>query len=304
MILFIEEFEQEAISRIKKFAKIAEALGLEVAVGFSGGKDSQVVYDLCKRSGIKFTAYFNHSFEDCTTLRFIKEHYPDVIWRRDHKFGFIENIWKNHNSMLPTVEKSYCCNDYKHNSKYIDNATILGVRKSESAKRRNRKVFETKNKTTEKRNKAVFSEYFQDFCMGVGSNSIIQLLPIVDWSDEEVWDYIKRYNLPINPTYKKRKRVGCIICPKANFTSNYLALIEHPKLIDAFIKAKMKREDSYWMITSDNADYSNNKVEYICRWLNHSFRPFTKRQRVLYERVLENYLKTKPYEKDNELLKN
>lgn len=293
MILFSNEFEQEAIGRIQKFAKIADALGYEVAVGFSGGKDSQVVYDLCQRSGIQFTAYFNHSFEDCTTLRFIREHYPNVIWRRDHNFGFIENIWKNHNSALPTVEMSYCCADYKHNSKYVDNATILGVRKSESAKRRNRKVFETKNKTTAKRNKAVFSEYFQDFCMGVGSNSIIQLSPIVDWSDDEVWDYIKRYNLPINPTYKKSKRAGCMVCPKANFTSNYLALMEHPKLIDAFIKAKIKREDSGWMITSDNADYSDNKVEYICRWLNHSFRPFTKRQRVLYERVLENYLKSK-----------
>ena len=41
--LFLEELEQTAISRIKKFAKIADAYGFNIAVGFSGGKDSQVV---------------------------------------------------------------------------------------------------------------------------------------------------------------------------------------------------------------------------------------------------------------------
>ena len=127
MILFTNEFEQEAITRIVKFSKIAETLGYEIAVGFSGGKDSQVVYDLCQRSGIQFTAYFNHAFESNTTLKFIREHYPDVVWRRDHNFGFIENIWKNHNSALPTVEMSYCCSDYKHNIMYplIETANIV-----------------------------------------------------------------------------------------------------------------------------------------------------------------------------------
>lgn len=295
MILFSNEFEQEAICRIQKFAKIADALGYEVAVGFSGGKDSQVVYDLCKRSGIQFTAYFNHTFESSVTLQFIREQYPEVVWRRNHRFGFIENIWRNHNSLLPTVEKSYCCREYKHNPKNVDNAAIIGVRREESFRRRNRNIFEANTKTTIKKNRALFSDYFQDHCMGKGSPSIIELKPIVDWSEEEVLDYIKRYGLPINPQYKESNRVGCMVCPKANFTANYLPLLHHPKLIDAFIKAREKRSEIDWIIKNDKEkkDYSDSKVEYICRWLNHSFRPFTKRQRMLYERVLENYLKSK-----------
>lgn len=290
MNLFNNEFEQEAITRIVKFGKIAEALGYEVSVGFSGGKDSQVVYDLCLRSGIPFKAYFNHAFESSTTLKFIREFYPDVIWRRDYNFGFIENIWKNHNSLLPTSEISYCCKDYKHNPNYVDKASIVGVRRAESIKRKDRKVFEARNKTTIKHNKALFSEYFTDLCTGVGTTGIIQLKPIVDWSDEEVWDYIERHGLPINPQYKETKRVGCIVCPKADMTTNYKALLEHPKLIDAFIKARSMRIDADWMIQKENRDFRDNKVEYICRWLNHSFRPFTKRQKALYEKVLENYM--------------
>lgn len=291
--LFEDEFEQEAITRIQKFAKIADKLGFEVAVGFSGGKDSQVVYDLCKRAGIKFKAYYNVSFESNVTKKFIRENYPEVIWRKDHKFGFIENIAKNHSGMLPTQFSAYCCEDYKHNRKYADACVVLGVRKAESQKRATRTIFSFKNKSVAKKLKADVSEYFLDKCQSVGGGSKIQLLPIVDWTDKEVWNYIKKHNLPINPEYKQQSRVGCIVCPKANFSRNYIALLKYPKLIDAFIKAKETAKKSDWVITGDNKDYSDDKVYYICRWLNHSFMPFTPKQQKLFEQVKENYLKMK-----------
>lgn len=39
----------------------------------------------------------------------------------------------------------------------------------------------------------------------------------------------------------------------------------------------------------DNKDYSNDKVYYICRWLNHSFMPFTAKQEKLYLKFREKY---------------
>ena len=40
--------------------------------------------------------------------------------------------------------------------------------------------------------------------------------PIVDWSDDDVWDYTHSEHLPINPLYcEGQKRVGCIGCPMA-----------------------------------------------------------------------------------------
>ena len=155
--LFSQEFVEIAIERIKKFAAIAHKLNYEVAVGFSGGKDSQVVYDLCIRSGIQFKAYYNVSFESPETKKFIKENYPKVIWRRDYKVGFIQNI-NVHKGLLPTVELAYCCENYKHNPKYIDAATITGVRKQESAKRKKRTTLEVKNKTFRKKNIQLLNE--------------------------------------------------------------------------------------------------------------------------------------------------
>lgn len=294
MNLFWKEIEQLAIERIIKFSRIAKSMGFEMCLGFSGGKDSQVVYDLCVRSGVDFKAYFNHSFESSITMRFIRENYPDVIKRRDHKFGFIENIWKNHGGLLPTVQIAYCCKDYKHNPLYVDECSIVGVRKAESLKRKERTAFEAKNKTTLRKNRTLIDEYFEENCQSTGTTSIIQLKPIIDWSDSDVWGYMRRYNLPVNPEYKNgRKRVGCMVCPKANFTTNYIALLESPKLINAFIKAREKgRLNIDWTITSENRDCSDDKCYYTCRWLNHSFMPFTKKQEKLYQRVKNEYLKT------------
>ena len=286
--LLSDFYEQQAIERIQKFARLAKKMGYEVVLGFSGGKDSQVCYDLCKRAGISFRAKFNHSFESSITLNFIKKYYPDVEWRRVVKQGFLQNIKENHNGMLPTAEAAFCCADYKHNSHYVDNASIIGVRKSESAKRSNRRVLETKNKTLLKKNKDIIYDYFNEQCVASGAPSEIQLKPIVDWNDDDVWNYIHKYNLPINPEYNKFKRVGCIICPKANFNSNYKVLVNYPKLIDCIIKVRDNRKYD-WIIKSDKKDYGDDKFYYVCRWLNHSFRPFTKRQLVYLEEVRYAY---------------
>lgn len=295
--LFDNEFEQTAIQRIQKFAKIANAYGFEISLGFSGGKDSQVCYDLCKRAGVPFKAYYNVAFESAETKRFIRENYPNVIWRRDHKYGFIENILKNHGGLLPTIEIAYCCKDYKHNPKYIDKCSIVGVRKSESPKRANRTSLSFKNKTTQKKMRDKASEYFVTNCQSVGTASVIQLLPIFDWSDDEVWGYIHRHKLPINPEYAISKRVGCIVCPKTNLSSNFYTLVRYPKLIDCFIKAKEINPNCDWIISCDNKDYCGDKVYYICRWLNRSFRPFSKRQEQEYQLIKEAYNLTKEHTK-------
>lgn len=148
------------------------------------------------------------------------------------------------------------------------------------------------NKTTLKKNKDLVDSYFEEHCQSIGTHSIIQLKPIIDWKDEDVWNYINKYSLPINPEYKERNRVGCIICPNANFTSNSIALMKYPKLIDAFIHARETNCFIDWMISSENLDCINDKCYYICRLLNHSFMPFSKKQYELYLKFRAIYDKT------------
>lgn len=50
-------------------------------LAFSGGKDSVAIYDLAQKAGVKFDAHYCVSPIDPPQVhKFIKDHYPDVIW--------------------------------------------------------------------------------------------------------------------------------------------------------------------------------------------------------------------------------
>ena len=70
-----------AIQTIQK----AESLALKYQdygfhLAFSGGKDSQVIYELTKMAGVKFKAFMQVTTLDPPELmRFVRKNYPDVI---------------------------------------------------------------------------------------------------------------------------------------------------------------------------------------------------------------------------------
>ena len=221
--LFAKIQEKTAIDNIQKFAKLADSMGLVVEVGFSGGKDSIVTYDLVKKSGIKHIAVFNYAFEDPAVVQFIKQNYPDVIISRKPK-SYFQLIRER--KMLPTQWVRFCCDYFKENS---SNATIVGVRRSESYKRATRKTFQASSK---------FIKSHKDFdifsieCREVYPGEI-QLKPIVKWSIEDVWHYINENHLPYPSLYDEgMKRCGCMLCPLASLKANLFYFKKYPNLIN------------------------------------------------------------------------
>lgn len=50
-------------------------------VGFSGGKDSITLLELCKMSGVKFEAYYSCTrIDPPEVVRFIRKYHPEVHW--------------------------------------------------------------------------------------------------------------------------------------------------------------------------------------------------------------------------------
>jgi len=48
------------------------------------------------------------------------------------------------------------------------------------------------------------------------ANGLIKINPLIDWTEQQVWDYVDRYNVPVNPLHKKGfASIGCQPCTRA-----------------------------------------------------------------------------------------
>lgn len=177
---------------------------------FSGGKDSQVVLDLCTRAipSTDFEVIYSdtgYELPPSLTLydevqRYYKELYPDLKFSTARNHERVLNYWDKIGT--PSESLRWCCTIMKTSPLYRslkkeDNKqskvlTFEGVRAEESVRRSN----------------------YERIGKGVKHDTAINARPILHWSTIEIFLYIFKYNLPINPAYRLGKaRVGCLICP-------------------------------------------------------------------------------------------
>ena len=62
--------------------------------------------------------------------------------------------------------------------------------------------------------------------------------PIIDWTDSDIWEYIRAENIELNPLYECGwLRVGCIGCPMAGRHQRQEEFRQYPKYEVAYKKA-------------------------------------------------------------------
>ncbi len=196
-----EDMYQMAISQpLEK--KIKNAIGLlqsicadkKVCVAFSGGKDSIVIKRLAQMAGIDFDAIYSVTTIDPPELvRYIKKYHPDTIWRRQPKAMLTRLVDRSDGP--PTRVSRWCCDEYKENTGNEYSIKVIGVRAEESARRRG--LWKQVNAN-------------RKMCGG----SIV--CPIVYWTDDDVWTFIRAENIPYCELYDQGfHRLGCVGCPLA-----------------------------------------------------------------------------------------
>ena len=174
---------------------------------YSGGKDSEVTKHLAWRAEAKVDWHYCVSpFDPPAIYQHIRNNHPDVVWDY-HIRGFWEFVVEKG---LPTRKNRWCC-EYIKEAGGDGRVLLVGSRSEESSTRSKQQCFE-KHSRYPKVDK-------------------IFVRPIITWTRSEVWEYIHKYNLRFCSLYSEGfERLGCIMCPVANYKKRLLEKEYFPKV--------------------------------------------------------------------------
>ena len=209
---------ERAIKLIQSASKIAEEHGQPLEIGYSGGKDSDVILELAKMSGVKYRAiYKNTTIDPPGTIKHVKENGVEI---RHPKITFFELIKKRG---FPSKFVRFCCSVLKE-YKILD-YVVLGIRKSESVKRAKR--------YTEPEICRVYSK----------KEKVRQYFPILDFTNDDVSDFIQERGIKCHPLYydeqgcfHPERRLGCMACPLIYRKNRLKEFKKNPAMVKLYLR--------------------------------------------------------------------
>jgi len=184
-------------------------------VAYSGGKDSTVLLDLVRRSGVKYDAHYNLTTVDPPELvDFIRT-------QKDVEIDYPQtSMWQEiiNKGTPPTRLMRFCCRTLKERGG-TGRLVVTSIRWAESPRRAKRMMTET--------------------CYQDGTKTYFH--PIIDWEDRDVWGYIRQQNLPYCQLYDEGfKRLGCILCPMGSKKQKLMQMKRWPQYKQAYLNTFTK----------------------------------------------------------------
>jgi len=215
-------------------------------IGFSGGKDSVVLLELCHRVlplsvPVVFSDTDMELPDTYAVWNKVKEMYPDRPFIKvSAETQALEN-WRRFGP--PSRALRWCCSVHKSSPAILALKTLsgnpaarmlvfVGVRGEESLRRLR----------------------YEDIGDGLKSRNQVNAMPILDWSAHEIFLFIFRNGLNINEAYRYGlPRVGCLLCPMSNYRQTKLIEQVYSDSVRPFVN-EVKSAYSRAFSTQDDAE--------------------------------------------------
>jgi len=234
--LFLAEAVERAIARVTEAYEMSMHIGYgKLHLAFSGGKDSVALYGIVKQAAermgkglhdIADAQYYVTSLDPPELLRFMRKEYPDVAWQKPR--ATVYKLVATKYLFPPLRTMRWCCKEVKE-WRGEDKFVLTGVRWAESQSRAK------KRKEIEKTDGSALhldnDEDRRELERCVPHRRYV-CNPIIDWTDSEVWEYIRTQGLAYCPLYDEPgiRRIGCVGCPCSDLRRDFARWPQNKKL--------------------------------------------------------------------------
>jgi len=213
------ELERRSISIIRE----AKAQFKNLAVLWSTGKDSTAAVWLCKKAFFGKVPFPVIHIDTGYKFPEIYEFRDKIAEKWELDLIVAQNKEALAAGMSPEKGKLECCTQLKTEAlkrlikEYEFDALILAIRRDEHGIRAKERYFSPRDSDFRWKYTDQPAEMWDLYVKPSEDFSHMRVHPILHWTELDVWEYVKRENLPVNPLYfakngKRYRSLGCMPC--------------------------------------------------------------------------------------------
>ncbi len=188
-----------------------------VAALWSMGKDSTTMLALARKAflgKIPFPViHIDNSIDFPETYKF----------REDLAKKWHLNLIVAQSEIKPDLVGSACCGKNKPEAlkkvmkEYGFDALIVSIRRDEHGIRSKERYVSPRDRNFRWNFKDQPAELWDDYSSKLDASGHVRIHPILDWNEIDIWNYIKKEKIPVNPLYFSRngyryRSLGCTHC--------------------------------------------------------------------------------------------